>query len=154
MQLLQIQTRNVLGHGLLNISLNGSSSRTKQLHKRRFSHSTDATINTVFMENDDELSINDLDEPAANIIVDENISVLLSSTSTIPERKCKRRRFDRRCSKSSNMLVKDVGVFLRQHFTEKENTNDENKSTESLIKETMRLMKSIKLASSLTRSTI
>jgi hypothetical protein len=106
------------------------------------------------MENDDELSINDLDEPAANIIVDENISVLLSSTSTIPERKCKRRRFDRRCSKSSNMLVKDVGVFLRQHFTEKENTNDENKSTESLIKETMRLMKSIKLASSLTRSTI
>jgi hypothetical protein len=151
MQLIQIQTRDVLGHGL-NLSLNGPSSRTSQMHKRHFSHSTDEA--TVFLENDDEHSINDLDEADANIIVGENISVLLSSTSTIKEQKCKRRRFERRCSKSSNMLVKDVGDFLRQHFKEKENTNDENKSTESLVKETVRLMKSIKLTSSLTRSTI
>ena len=135
MQLIQIQTRNALGHGL-NLRLNGPSSRTSQLHKRRFSHSTDAT---VFLENDDE-------------IVGENISVLLSSTSTVTERKRKRRRFEPRCAKSSNMLVKDVGDFLRQHFTEKENTNDENKSTESLMKETVRLMKSIKLTSSYSRS--
>ena len=136
MQLIQIQTRNALGHGL-NLRLNGPSSRTSQLHKRRFSHSTDAT---VFLENDDE-------------ILGEDISVLLSSTSTVTERKRKRRRFEPRCAKSSNMLVKDVGDFLRQHFTEKENNNDENKSTESLIEETVRLMKSIKLTSSYTRST-
>ena len=137
MQLIQIQTRNALGHGL-NLRLNGPSSRTSQLHKRRYSHSTDAT--TVFLENDDE-------------IVGEDISVLLSSTSTVTERKRKRRRFEPRCAKSSNMLVKDVGDFLRQHFTEKENTNDGNKSTESLMKETVRLMKSIKLTSSYSRST-
>ena len=136
MQLIhQIQTRNALGHGL-SLRLNGPSSRTSQLHKRRYSHSTDAT---VFLENDDE-------------IVGENISVLLSSTSTVTERKRKRRRFEPRCAKSSNMLVKDVGDFLRQHFTEKENTNDGNKSTESLMKETVRLMKSIKLTSSYSRS--
>jgi hypothetical protein len=152
MQLIQIQNRNALGHGL-NLSLNGQSSRTSQLHKRRFSHSTDAT---VFLENDDELiGINDLlDEADANIIVGGNIYELLSSTTTVTERKHKRRRFERRCSKSSNMLVKDVGDFLRQHFTEEEYTSDENKSTESLIKETVRLMKSIKLTSSLTRSTM
>lgn len=136
MQLIQIQTRNALGHGL-NLRLNGPSSRTSQLHKRRFSHSTDAT---VFLENDDE-------------IVGEDISVLLSSTSTVTERKRKRRRFEPRCAKSSNMLVKDVGDFLRQHFTEKENNNDEHESTESLMKETVRLMKSIKLTSSYSRST-
>ena len=151
MQLIhQIQTRNALGHGL-NLRLNGPSSRTSQLHKRRFSHSTDAT---VFLENDDEISITDLNEADANnIVVGENLSVLLSSTSTVTERKRKRRRFEPRCAKSSNMLVKDVGDFLRQHFIEKENNNDENKSTESLMKETVRLMKSIKLTSSYSRST-
>mmetsp|Transcript_11267 Transcript_11267/g.12088 ORF Transcript_11267/g.12088 Transcript_11267/m.12088 type:complete len:188 (+) Transcript_11267:127-690(+) len=156
-----------------------SSRLIKKSHNVRFSVSDSSTYLTtnLFLENDDEISFqnNNLDvhcfgsssEVAENnkekMIVVDNITELLRKNN-------KKRRFERRLSRTPNKLLNDAHEILRQQYEEnsiRNNNNvdddDENsinnstngkehdintnqpKSTDSLIKETLRLVKSLNL---------
>merc|ERR1712194_219006 len=158
-----------------------SSSRLiKKSHNVRFSVSDSSTYLTtnLFLENDDEISFqnNNLDEYhcfGSNSEVAENNMekmIIVDDISGLFRKSRKKRRFERRLSRTPNKLLNDAHEILRQQYEENSIHNNNNvddddensinnstngkehdintnqpKSTDSLIKETLRLVKSLNL---------
>jgi len=155
MRMIQNQPRIVAGRGLKRIYNSTPTSNCILQPKIHASRYTDVTM----LENDESI-LHELDNISS--------SSIQSSSSTSLRRTNKRRRCERRCLMFSNTLVKDCEEVRRQfhqndnlgttilHSHGNKHKNEQlltkQTSTECLLKETLRLVKDLKLVASTSTS--